>query len=399
MLGIHSLSKIGSARLFALMDYFGDYEAAWDNIDLWPDALGQSFDLRELKREWCAVDLTELYEKFLRSRSKLVTVSDPEYPERLRYIPDPPYALFYRGELPPDDAMAVAIVGSRKATAYGREAAAYFANGLAQNGAWVIGGMARGIDSAAHRAAMDAAGHTVGVLGCGIDVVYPPENAALYDEAQEKGCIISEYPLGMQPMGRNFPIRNRIISGLSDAVLVVEAGAKSGTQITVNCAAAQGRHIYAVPGSIFSPASAGTIALIHQGRAAIAGSAADILSDLRRDRLSDGERNLPRGKAQNSAGAVAKPKETGRKVASAPPLMADKAEQMSFAASLPKAPPLPEGKMERRLVEFVTEQKHFNDIARELELPAPELATMLTMMEIGGFIKRADGQYYIRSQT
>lgn len=400
LLGMHSLSRIGSARLYALMDYFGEYEAAWDNFDMWPDVLGPGIDYAQLKREWKQTDLTALYEKFLLSDAKLLTVDDPMYPRRLRGIPDAPYAMFYRGELPQDEDMVVAIVGSRRATAYGREAAAYFAGGLAQSGAWVVGGMARGIDSAAHRAALDAGGKTIGILGCGIDVVYPPENIELYEAAAQNGCLISEYPMGMKPLGRNFPMRNRVISGLADAVLVVEAGAKSGTQITVDYAAMQGRRIYAVPGSIFSQFSAGTIALIRSGRAAIASSAVDILADLAADR----------GESQSStSGRITARSAAGRKPDATRQLAFNTAGQMELAdinaarekytAARPVNKPLPAGEKERRVVEFVTEQKHFNDISRELGIAAPELAGLLTLMEIDGFIKRLDGQYYIRSQV
>lgn len=400
LLGMHSLSKIGSARLFALMEAFGDYEAAWENFDEWPRILGINVDYAELKREYNRVDVEALYENFLLSDAKLVTVNDPGYPERLRNIPDPPYALFYRGELPAEDETAVAIVGSRRATAYGREAAAYFANGLAKCGTWVVGGMARGIDSAAHQAALDAGGKTLGVLGCGIDVVYPPENAQLYQAAVANGCLVSEYPMGMKPLGRNFPIRNRVISGFSDAVLVVEAGTHSGTQITVNYAELQGRQIYAVPGSIFSQFSSGTNGLIRSGKAAIAGSAADILAD-----LTEAAENGKPHAGQNIEKKYDKKKyekkydkryekEAVKKTDTAP-------KQLAFgdlSAALPQMP-LPQDEQSRRLVEFVTEQKHFNDIARELDMAAPELAGVLTLLEIDGFIKRLDGQYYIRSQT
>lgn len=395
LLGMHSLSKIGSARLFALMEAFGDYEAAWESFDEWPRVLGTSVDYAELKREYDRVDVEAVYEHFLLSDAKLVTVNDPGYPERLRGIPDPPYALFYRGELPDDGDTAVAIVGSRRATAYGREAAAYFANGLAKCGTWVVGGMARGIDSAAHQAALDAGGKTLGVLGCGIDVVYPPENAPLYQAAVANGCLISEYPMGMKPLGRNFPIRNRVISGFSDAVLVVEAGTHSGTQITVNYAELQGRRIYAVPGSIFSQFSSGTNGLIRSGKASIAGSAADILADL----AGAADDDKPRA-AKNIEKRAAK-KQDKEERAARQLAFGDLSEQVAQdrRAIQPPTRPLPQDEQSRRLVEFVTEQKHFNDIARELDIAAPELAGVLTLLEIDGFIKRLDGQYYIRSQT
>lgn len=362
LLGLHSLSQIGSARLRNLMAYYDDYEAAWQNFDEWPAVLGSGIDYEELRGEWRETDLLALYERFLLSDAKLVTLDDPGYPRLLLDINEPPYLLFYRGELPGADQPTLAIIGSRRATPYGREAAAFFANGLAQAGVWIVGGLARGIDTAAHQAALDAGGKSVGVLGCGIDIVYPRENRRLFEEMAQNGCIISEYPLGMQPLSRNFPMRNRVVSGLSRGVLVVEAAKRSGTQITVDYAQEQGRSIYAVPGSIFSPASVGTLRLIREGLAKPVAAAEDILVDLAVERRS---------------------------------------EEVSILQKLPfgDEPGLPVSEREREVLDFITEQRHFNDIARELNWNSAELASTLTLLELAGFIKRLDGQYYIRRQV
>ena len=375
LLGLHCLSQIGTVRLKTLVNYYGDYEAAWQNFDEWPAVLGKGIDYRELREEWRQTDLPNLYESFLLSDSRIVTLDDAKYPRVLTEIEEPPYMLFYRGELPKPQDLTVAIIGSRRATAYGKEAAAYFADGLTRAGVWIVGGMARGIDSAAHRAALNAGGKTIGVLGCGIDIVYPRENHELFAAAAQNGCIISEYPLGMQPLSRNFPMRNRVVSGLSRGVLVVEAGLKSGTQITVDYAGAQGRNIYAVPGSIFSPSSAGTHRLIKEGIAKPAVSAEDILEDFAVGNFAQTaiEQQLP---FYNSGAA----------------------EQKNSVAP-PKGGPLPADMQERKLVEFLTEQRHFNDIVRELGWNSADLAGTLTLLELGGFIKRLDGQYYIRRQT
>lgn len=363
LLALHSLPEIGSVRLGALLDYFGDPEAAWRSPDRWRAALGVNLDYALIRQEMRQRDVSALYEQFLRSDAKVVTLPEPRYPSLLREIYDPPYLLFYRGELPGDDDLCLAIIGSRRATAYGQAAARYLADGLARAGAWIVAGLARGIDSAGHQAALDAGGKTIGVLGCGLDVVYPRENRRLFEAVAASGCIISEFPLGMQPLARNFPIRNRIVSGLSQGVIVVEAGLKSGTQITVDYALDQGRNIYAVPGSIFSPASLGTHRLIQDVGVKLVATAEDILVDF-----------------------CQPPKEGG--------------EGISVRQSLFDQPPPELSPEEKRLWLALSfeEGRHFNDLTAELALSPAALAPLLTVCELKGCIKRLDGQYYIRKK-
>jgi DNA processing protein len=199
-----------------------------------------------------------------------------EYPPALAAIYDPPPILYYRGDWARLTPVAVAAVGTRRPTPYGEEVAAHICRGLAEAGVTVVSGMARGIDSCAHRAALAAGGVTVAVLGCGADVVYPEENATLYADIAARGLVVAEFPPGAPPDARNFPRRNRVIAGLAAGVVVLEAGEKSGALITARLAAAEGRDCFAVPGSIFSPASEGCRRLINGGAVAVA-SAADIL--------------------------------------------------------------------------------------------------------------------------
>lgn len=212
-----------------------------------------------------------------------VPLWDDDYPERLRRIPDPPAALYGIGRFPAETGekqrKVVAVVGARAASAYGQEMAAYFGRGLAKEGVTVVSGMARGADGIAQTAALRAGGFSVAVLGCGVDVCYPPENKSLYDMLRDRGCIVSEYPPGTQPHAHLFPPRNRIISGLSDLVLVVEAREKSGTLITVDMALEQGRDVFAVPGRITDICSRGCNRLIGSGAGA-AVSVAQILREL-----------------------------------------------------------------------------------------------------------------------
>lgn len=209
---------------------------------------------------------------------KIVTFADEGYPPLLRHIPDPPPLLYVYGELPKGE-RNVAVVGSRSATYYGLDATFKICRDLADQGVVVVSGMARGIDTRAHQGAMEGGGKTVAVLGCGLGKVYPRGSEDLYQKIAQNGAVISEFPVGSEPEARHFPIRNRIISGMCKAVLVVEAAQKSGSLITANLAAEQGREVFAVPGSVESHKSAGTNRLIKQG-AGLAESAQDILEAL-----------------------------------------------------------------------------------------------------------------------
>lgn len=238
------------------------------------------------------------YEEFLDSGIKAVTIHDDEYPDRLRWIENRPYALFYIGDLPGgfyEEAIysdksynknyvnsnvrytkTVAIIGARNCTEYGRYMAGQLATELVNEGVEIVSGMAYGIDGIAQMAALEAGGKSYGVLGCGVDICYPRANKSLYERLKTEGCLISEYPISAPAKAENFPMRNRIISGLSDVVIVVEAKLKSGTFITVDYALSQGKEIMVVPGRATDPLSVGCNALISQG-AYPAQSAEDVL--------------------------------------------------------------------------------------------------------------------------
>jgi DNA processing protein len=206
-------------------------------------------------RDWDRVEAE--FAKMSAAGIEMLVPDDPRFPARLKQIPYPPAFLFFKGTLLPQDDLALAVVGTRSASYYGLKACRRLAGALAARGVTVVSGLARGIDTAAHQEALENGGRTLAVLGCGLDVVYPPENLKLYRQIPEQGALISEFPLGTPPEARNFPIRNRIISGLALGVVVVEAGLKSGTGITVRYALDQGREVFAVP-SIPPPASAPT---------------------------------------------------------------------------------------------------------------------------------------------
>ena len=222
-------------------------------------------------------------EKELRSAEKigarLVTWEDEEYPPNLKNIYDPPPLLYVLGSLLPQDQLAVAVVGSRNPTTYGRAAAERISVGLSGRGVTVVSGLARGVDSCAHRGALSAGGRTIGVLGCGVDITYPPESRELFRRVAAQGAVLSEFPLGTPPDSDHFPIRNRIISGLSLGVAVVEATLRSGSLITARFALDQGRDVYAVPGNVDSARSEGTNRLIKEG-AKLVSRADDILEEI-----------------------------------------------------------------------------------------------------------------------
>ncbi len=279
-LGFSLVSGIGPKRLLALVQAFGDLRSAWEASESRICAVGLDSDTTtHLLRTRTQIDLDAEMSKIERANARLITPEDAEFPALLKNMPDPPLALYLRGALKPEDDLALAIVGTRKATAYGRDAAGHFARQLARQGVTIVSGLAHGIDGAAHRGALEAGGRTIAVLGCGIDRVYPPDHADLARQIAQQGALISEFPVGSKPEARHFPRRNRIISGLSLGVLVAEAPENSGAMITATFAADQGRDVFAVPGSIFSATSGGANRLIQEG-AKLVTCVEDILEEL-----------------------------------------------------------------------------------------------------------------------
>ena len=210
---------------------------------------------------------------------EVITIDEDQYPKNLKHIYNPPRVLYVKGKLIPEDYYSIGIVGSRKASFYGQQNAERLGSELAQKGFTVISGMARGIDTYAHKGALKAKGRTIAVLGSGINVVYPPENKTLMDEISRNGAVISEFPIDTRPNRQNFPMRNRIISGLSMGVLVIEAARKSGALITASFALEQGREVFSLPGRVDMSTSRGTLGLIKEG-AKLVESVDDILEEL-----------------------------------------------------------------------------------------------------------------------
>ncbi|SHH27730.1 DNA processing protein [Caloranaerobacter azorensis DSM 13643] len=266
LIWLNSLN-INSNTIEKLEEYFGSFYSLWEAST---DVINNiNFISEYFKSVLVKYKDIHYYEDYInrvqKSRAKIITIFDDDYPKHLKSIYNPPKVIYIKGSLESKDEVSIAIVGARKATAYGKWAAEKFAKELASLGITIVSGLAYGIDTKAHEGALIAEGRTIAVLGNGIDLIYPKTNKALFEKIQNNGAIITEYPLGVQPLPYNFPMRNRIISGLSLGVLVVEASKKSGSLITAQMALEQGREVFAIPGNINSVYSKGTNLLIKDG--------------------------------------------------------------------------------------------------------------------------------------
>ncbi len=349
--GFSQAKYIGPTRIARLRERFGDLATAWAAP---VHELRAVLDERALKGVLDArrdLDLDREMARYERLGVRVLTLSDDGYPRLLREIPAPPPVLYVNGGLLDGDDRAVGIVGTRRFTPYGREVTAMLSGDLAAGGVTIVSGLARGIDGVAHQAALQAGGRTIAVLGSGPDVVYPPEHRNLAERIAEQGALVSEYPPGRQPDAQNFPARNRIISGLSLGVIVIEAPERSGALITADFAADQGRDVFVVPGSVLSAASAGTNRLLRDGARPVR-SAADVLEDLGLDAAPD---------------------------------------------AAPVQQELPLGDAERRLLAVLTrEPQHIDEVAALADLPIHEASAYLTMLELHGAVRNAGSLHYAR---
>lgn len=349
--GLNLVKGIGAVRFETLIAHFGSPQAAWEapaqqlkNIGLPTQVVDALLNIRS------SVNLEQIWADIQEKGINLITLLDETYPARLKQIDQPPPVLYALGELTPKDEWAVAIVGTRRFTHYGRQAAEEIAAFLAQNGVTVVSGLARGVDSIAHRAALDAGGRTIAVLGSGVDQIYPAENRGLAAEMASRGAVLSDYALGTPPEAGNFPPRNRIIAGLSIAVIVVEAGERSGARITANFAVEQGREVFAVPGNIFSPQSKGTNQLIREGAHPLL-APEDLLEVL----------NLSMVTEHQKARIV-----------------------------------LPANAVEAAIFEVLGhEPVHVDQIGQQAKLPIEQISATLTLMELKGMVRQVGGMRYV----
>lgn len=277
---LSSVEGIGCKRFYQLLTAFEEPRAVWEDGGEHLGFLGEK-TLANLKQARNERYFYQLFARLERLGVRAITRLHEEYPAALTQIYDPPAVIYVKGNPDLQRERAMAVVGSRRCTREGRQAAREFTRTLAENGVSIVSGLARGIDTCAHEGCLEGGGHTIAVLGSGVDQVYPPENTGLYQRILDSGgAIISEYLPGTPPLAGNFPARNRIISGLSQGVLLVEAAARSGAMITVRYAADQGKEIFAVPGSVYAPQSESPNLLIRDG-AGVALSGWDILEAMR----------------------------------------------------------------------------------------------------------------------
>ena len=278
--GFTLVPGIGRVRLGQLESHFGSVEAGWKASQSQLKSSGlDSGSVKSIVASRPGIDLDVEMEKMEHFGVRAFTLHDEGYPARLKETYDYPPVLYVRGSIEAQDEWSLAIVGTRGATVYGRQVTEEIVADLARSKITIVSGLARGIDTVAHRSALEAGGRTIAIFACGLDTIYPAENAGLAKRIMEHGALVSEYPLGIRPRSDNFPRRNRIMSGLCLGTLVVEAGEKSGALITAQMALEQNREVFAIPGSVLSPASLGTNRLIQEG-AKLVLDYTDILEEL-----------------------------------------------------------------------------------------------------------------------
>lgn len=353
LIALHSVNGLGPVRLKAIIDYFGDPKLAWEGPSKEILALGFPQTVVDLLIETRKkLDPEKYLEQIQKSGIKILTVFDDNYPKLLKEIYAPPIVFYYKGEILPQDSRAVAVVGTRKITGYGRVVTEKLTKELVDFGITIVSGLARGVDTKAHQTALESGGRTLAVLGGGLNKIFPPENTVLAEKiASGFGAVISEFPPNHPSLAGNFPARNRIISGLSLAVLVSEAAEDSGSLITAKLALEQGREVFAVPGPITSDLSKGPLMLIKQG-AKLVTDAQEILEELGLEQVKSGQKELK--------------------------------NEINLS------------NLEQKILDCLTgEQKHIDEICRELKITAAQVSAALVRMEIYGLVKNLGGGNYV----
>lgn len=361
-LALVNIKDVGPATIKRLLYVFKTpkniFNATFSEIcDIQGIKENQSKNIKEFN-EWEKIDRE--IQKIKKNDIKIITFTSSDYPESLKQIDSPPILLYSKGDLKEDDKFSVAIVGSRLMTEYGKRVAEKIASELASYGLTIVSGMARGIDTASHKGALKAGGRSIAVLGCGIDRPYPYENTELLKSLSKSGCVLSEFPLGTPPNKENFPRRNRIISGLSLGVVVVEASRESGSLITVNYALEQNKEVFAVPGNITSKVSQGTNELIKKGAKPVL-DVKDILEELH------------------------------------PHLMAFKkyaTKSLSAKGAIPAQAVEMTDDEKKVFAVLGNEPFHIDNIARNLGLPSHKLLGILLNLEIKGIVRQTEGKNF-----
>jgi len=353
--GFSLIPGVGRARFAKLESYFGTLEQAWQASPTQLQAAELETRVLQEIVDWRPrINLEAEMERLDRFGVAALTWKDPGYPARLKEIYDCPPLLYMRGQLLPQDEWCLAVVGTRRPTLYGKQVTQELVSELARRGVTIVSGLARGVDAEAHRAALEVGGRTLAIFACGLDIVYPSEHAHLAQQIMSQGALLSDYPLGTRPKAEHFPRRNRIMSGLSLGTLVIEAGDSSGALITAGRAVEQNREVFAVPGSILSPASRGTNRLIQDG-AKLVRSYTDVLEEL----------NL-----------------TAR--------VQPQPEQLEMRELLPV------DDTEAVLLKKLSAQPtHIDEVCRESGLPISLVSSTMALLEIKGLVKQVGAMNYV----
>ena len=371
------IPQLGAARFRRLESYFGNLELAWGaGTAQLKDAGLDSRTVQEIVSARGNIDPDRGIEVLAKAGVSTASWNSESYPPRLKEIADPPPVLYYLGDIIPQDEWSVAIVGTRNPTSYGREAAAVISRDLATAGITVVSGLALGIDGVAHRSVLECGGRTIAVVAGGLDTVYPREHSALSRQIQENGAVVSEHPLGVRPDARNFPRRNRLISGMSLGTVVIEAAEGSGTRWTVQQALDQNREVFCVPGSIFSPASKFTNRMIKEGAKLVA-DYTDILEELNLPDISAREGRV--AEASNRQGTLG-------------------LTQSAQVGGEEEMEGLDEGET-ALLVRLSSDPVHIDDLCRESGLPVASIMSVLTLLEMKGKVKQVGSMHYVRASA
>lgn len=381
-----NLTKVAGMGAYSLLRHFGSPEAAYAadeaSYALVPHISSQ---VREALKDKSLARAEQILASCEALKIRVLTLQDIAYPERLRQIEEPPCVLYVKGQLPQmDDELSIAVVGAREATPYGEVAARRLAKELAQQGAVVVSGIARGIDAAAITGALTGGGRVVSVLGNGIDVIYPKSNAGLYEDVSEMGALLSEYPPGTKPEGSYFPVRNRIISGLSLGVLVVEGGERSGSLITARLALEQNRDVFALPGNYDSPLSLAPNLLIQKGEAKLVMKAWDILEEY--------QYSYPH-KMQARPSHVPKTAERSPRLSSGSPVKEAAAETKpeGIVLDLRQTPEVVTDDERAILQALAGKVCTADEIIEATHIPAKRVLSSLTMLQVRAFVEEEAG--------
>lgn len=350
---LNGIPSLRGRKLKRLLDAFGTPEKLWkaSRQELYEEGNVSSEFIETYFEQKQKISVEKEFKKAEAMNVSILTIADEHYPASLREIYAPPPVLYVKGEIKKQDEKALGVVGSRKATEYGLNVAEKISAALSQNGFTIVSGLARGIDTKAHEGTLNAGGRTIAVLGCGLDVSYPKENKSLAEKISASGAVLSEFPFGTPPLALNFPMRNRIISGLSRGVIVVQAGERSGATITADFALEQGREVFAVPGSVYLPQSKGTHRLLKEG-ATLVESVNDVLQGL-----------------------------------GLPPVPVEE-----------KEPPALQG-VEKLVYDALSyEPVVLDDLVEKLHLPVQRISSLLMILETRGFIRQLPGKFFVKAK-